>query len=171
MNIIDYWAGLVAESQHGDRIEEDIHGRARPDSGWGRGRIGMARPSELGRKIMHLFSPACFAEMRRGEESPYFNSSLNCFMTDRAGIIRRYPRVENADMLGDGLIAFFSCTAGTLTPELIVDAFNEWCSGVLPREYSEDDLIRLGTHDVSGKVTRDGRKGDLYAINLTEEVE
>lgn len=51
-----------------------------------------------------------------------------------------------------------------------MDAFNDWCSEVLPREYSEEDLISLGTHDISGKKTQDGRKGDLYAINLTKKL-
>lgn len=170
MNFIDYWAKLVVESQHEDNIDENMRSMARPESRWGRGRIGMARPDELGRKIMHLFSPANFRETQKGEESPYFNSGFNCFMTDKVGILRRYPKVSNVDRLGDGLIAFFSCTEGTLTPRLIVDAFNDWCSEVLPREYSEDDVVFLGTHDISGKKTQDGRKGDLYAINLTKKL-
>lgn len=170
MNIIEYWASLISESTE-ENVSENSHSMARPESNWGRGRFGMARPDELGKRIMGLFSPANFQEMQKGEESPFYQSGFNCFITDKAGIRMKYPDVDNMDKLGDGLIAFFTCEQGALTPELIVNSFNSWCGDVLPKKYTEDDLINLGSHDMSGTRHNNEHFKDAYAINLTQKLD
>lgn len=138
-------------------------------------RFGMAVPSEIGKRILHDFSPAVMnnEKMRKID--------LQGYVGDNQTILRVCPNLKSVEgSLPKGLLLFLSHVEDAdVSKKELVDFLNSSCSSAIGRKINYDELYEVGKRsrefDESGKVYKyyalvltSGKNGESSSINSDE---
>lgn len=138
-------------------------------------RFGMAVPSKIGQRILHVFSPAVMnnEKMRKID--------LQGYVGDNQTILRVCPNLKSVEgSLPKGLLLFLSHVEDAdVSKKELVDFLNSSCSSAIGRKINYDELYEIGKRsrefDESGKVYKhyaliltNGRNGESSLINKDE---
>lgn len=138
-------------------------------------RIGMAVPSEIGKRILHDFSPAVMNNKKM------MDADLQGYVGDSQTILRVQPNLKNLiGQLPKGLLFFVNHRDDAdISKEELVDFINSSCSSGIGRKINSDELNEVGKRsrefDGSGKVYKyyaliltNGKSGESTSINSSE---
>lgn len=167
MNMIFKWAKMIDESININDYNESEQDELKQD------RIGISRPSELGKKINSILSKDLY-ENKYGSAKEFYAANFSCNITDAIKLKEIFHGKMKTDLEPGISYIYFMCAINTLEPQQMVDYINDICGSVLPFKINVDDVKYVGTHrfspsnrelDSTMKIARDLNKTrEIYVV-------